>query len=185
MPRYFVFVREFLDSLSERTLREVTFRSYPPRKTGAMQVYDLRHVLGCRLSRMKRIDDSSPSASALMCQAKLVVVDYLSTAYLEALMLDVPTIFFWNRYTRYVEYDHRNFFDTLLTAGICQTDPTEAARFVEEIGEDPDRWWKSQIVREARQRFLNDNMSGPKVMIDHLLRHSLEKPSHRILASCP
>jgi putative transferase (TIGR04331 family) len=150
-----------------------------------MQAYDLRQALGDRLVRLKQVDDSTPSARTLMRRAKLVVVDYLSTAYLEALMLNVPTVFFWNRDTYYLEDAHRDFFDLLISARICHTDPLEAARFVDAVKDEPLQWWRAEAVQAARQRFLRENMGAPETMINHLVRHSSKRSTDLALASCP
>jgi putative transferase (TIGR04331 family) len=184
-PRYLDFVRRFFAGLSDSTLREITFRGYPARHAGTMQAYDLRRWLDAPLKKIAAVDDMAPSARSLMRRARLVVVDYLSTAYLEAMMLDVPTVFFWNPDAYYLEAGHREFFARLASVGVCQTDPLEAASFVERIRPDPERWWRSAPVREARSAFLGENMGEPRALVDHLLRRSREGAGPLMLASCP
>jgi len=139
-----------------------------------MQAYDLKYFLGNRLAGMKRIDATAPSARSLMREARLVVADYVSTAYLEAMMSDIPTIFFWNRDAYLLDEPCRKIFDALQGAGICQTDPVQAARFLETVKDDPESWWRSPAVRQARNQFLSANMGEPESMIRRLL--ALTKP---------
>ncbi|HUF82640.1 MAG TPA: LIC12162 family protein [Burkholderiales bacterium] len=169
-PSYLAFIRTFLDALSDATLGEIVLRKYPARHTQVMQAYDWSHVLHDRIARMKRVDDRTPSARDLMRDARLVIADYVSTAYLEALMSDIPTVFFWNRDAYHLEPAHQHFFDALRSAGICQTDPVEAARFVESIKSQPQAWWRSPAVQGARSRFLDANMGPPETMIRHLVQ---------------
>ena len=85
-------------------------------------------------------------------------------------MSDIPTVFFWNRDAYHLDPAHRHFFDDLVSARICHTDPVEAARFVESIKSDPEAWWRSPAVQGARTRFLGANMGAPETMIRHLLQ---------------
>ena len=84
-------------------------------------------------------------------------------------MSDIPTIFFWNRDAYFLDEPYREIFDALQAAGICQTDPVRAARFLEAVKEDPESWWQSPAVRQARNRFLSANMGDPQSMIQRLL----------------
>ena len=109
------------------------------------------------------------SAKLLMRESELVVIDYISTAYLEALIMNIPTIFFWDPNSCYLNEDNLNFFDSLIAVGICQTDPIKAAMFVESIMVDPQAWWMSESVQQAKNDFLNANIGEPDVMIKYLL----------------
>lgn len=168
-PRYISFVCTFFDSLSEETKGEIVFRGYPSRHERVMQAYDLKYLLGERIAGMKRIDATAPSARLLMREARLVIADYVSTAYLEAMMSDIPTIFFWNPDAYLLDEPCRGIFDALQGAGICQTNPVQAARFLETVKEDPESWWRSPLVRQARNQFLSANMGEPESMIRRLL----------------
>jgi putative transferase (TIGR04331 family) len=169
-PSYLSFVRSFLVQLSDATMRQIVLRKYPARHAKAMQAYDVDRSLGDQFARMKREDSSTPSARTLMRAARLVVADYISTAYLEALMTDVPVVFFWNREAYHLEERFAGFFDGLQEAGICHSDPKAAARFVEEVQREPQAWWQSPKVRQARRAFLDENLGRAEQMIQHLLR---------------
>jgi putative transferase (TIGR04331 family) len=166
---YLAFGRAFLDALPDATLAQIVLRKYPAKHAQAMQSYDLWQVLRDRVGRMKRVDDRSPSARDLMRDARLLIADYISTAYLEGLVSNIPTVFFWNRAAYFLEPAHRKFFDALVSARICHTDPVEAARFVEKIKDDPEAWWTSPAVQAARSEFLGTNMGAAETMIRHLL----------------
>lgn len=87
-------------------------------------------------------------------------------------MSDIPTIFFWNRDAYHLEPGYEHFFDDLQDAGICQTDPLQAAKLVETVKDEPETWWHSPAVRGARSRFLSANMGVADTMIRHLLQKS-------------
>jgi putative transferase (TIGR04331 family) len=168
-PSYLAFIRTFLSRLSDATLNQTVLRKYPTRHARVMQAYDMDHALGDQFARMKRVDEGARPARALMQEARLVIADYISTTYLEALMSDIPSVFFWNRDAYHLEPSCANFFDGLQRAGICHTDPVAAARFVETIKDEPRTWWQSSAVREARSDFLQQNLGAAEKMIQHLL----------------
>ena len=84
--------------------------------------------------------------------------------------MDCPTVFLWNTQTRYLRDEFKDFFAPLQRVGICQTDPVDAARFVDMIKDDPDRWWQGVDTRTARDGFLAANFGEPRVLMEHLLR---------------
>jgi putative transferase (TIGR04331 family) len=169
-PSYLSFIRAFFLQLSDATMARMVLRKYPARHAKVMQAYDMERALGDQFARMKREDQAAPSARTLMRGARLVVADYISTAYLEALMADVPVVFFWNREAYRLEARFARFFDGLQDAGICHSDPAAAARFVEEVQREPQAWWQSPKVREARRAFLAENLGPAEQMIQLLLR---------------
>jgi putative transferase (TIGR04331 family) len=145
-------------------------RAYPTGYPRTLQAWDFKFRLRDQLTRVRRVDETEGRARRLMYAARLVVVDYFSTAFLETLLADIPTIFLWNTNTRYVADAHRDFFDALIEAGVCQTDPVQAAAFVERVKVDPDAWWQRDEVRRAVHGFLAANMGPPAALIDCLLR---------------
>jgi putative transferase (TIGR04331 family) len=170
VPRYFEFVESFLAALSGATRGEMVVRAYPVALPRTIQAWDFKYRLRKLLAEMKLVDDSERGARALMRSAKLVVVDYFSTSFIEAMLADLPTLFLWNRSTRYIADAHRDFFTPLAREGICQVDPVAAAQFVERIKHDPQSWWQRPAVRNARRDFLAANVGQPDVLVHRLLR---------------
>jgi putative transferase (TIGR04331 family) len=169
VPSYLEMNQMFFSHLKEETIKSMVFRAYPAQWARLALTYDQPHCLREYMQKIKIFDDGSCPARALMKRSRLTVLNYLSTAYLEAMLADVPTVFLWNRNNYYLEERYHNFFDELVVAGICQTDAVCAARFVEKIKGDPEGWWQRPEVRSARDRFLSANIGQPKAMIDFLL----------------
>lgn len=166
---YLEFVRSFLENLNYSTRREILFRGYPKASTDRWLCYDFQFMLDPYLKQVMRVDDTSPSSKLLMLQSHLVIIDYISTAYLESFLMNIPTVVFFNRAAYYLGKDHQHFFDTLVAAGIFQTDPKAAANFIESIKEDPLKWWLQDHVQKAKDGFLRENMGAPGAMISFLL----------------
>lgn len=168
-PKYIDFVRLFFENLSYETRREILFRGYPKSNPEGWLCYDLKFMLDPYLKHVKKFDNTSASGKLLMLQSNLVIVDYIGTSYLEALIMNIPTIFFLNPDTYYLSNDYSDFFDSLISVGICQTGPIVAAHFVESVKEDPEKWWMQETVQKAKDDFLQKNIGKPEVMINYLL----------------
>ena len=166
---YFAMNKRFMTALGEATLKSLYFRSYPKPLTRNWLVWDQAHALSAEIKQVKHFDNSITNSRVLMQKARLVVVNYLSTSYLEAIIADIPTVVIWNPDTNLFSEQYSQAFDSLVEAGICQTDPEAAAVLVNGIKEDPDGWWQSPAVRRGRQAFLDANIGNPEMMIDYLL----------------
>jgi len=93
-------------------------------------------------------------ASDWMRQARLVIVDYPETAFIEALVMNVPLIVFSDLASWPIRDDAREYFDMLKTAGIFYDSPGEAASKAAGIYDDSGSWWQSRRVQDARGRFI-------------------------------
>lgn len=168
-PKYFKFVKLFFGSLSHQTRCEILYRGYPVLNMEDWLAYDQGYMLKPYFKDMQKHDDMSIPGKLIMLQSNLVVVDYISTSYLESITMNIPTIFFWNPDASYLSSDYSDFFDSLISADICQTDPIKAAHFVESVKEDPEKWWMQETVQKAKDDFLQKNIGKPEVMINYLL----------------
>jgi putative transferase (TIGR04331 family) len=88
-----------------------------------------------------------------MQNVKVVVIDYLGTSFLEALIINVPTVLFWNHEVSLIMPDAEPYLKTLRDAGILYKDPVSAAEKVNEIYDNPGEWWLSDKVQNVRMAF--------------------------------
>ena len=164
----------FFDTLTADTLKNIIYRSYPLDSypisylDNPMVVYDQEFILKDYLKKENFINNSSITGKKLMHQSGLVIIDYISTSYIESIKADIPTIFFWNKQTYFLDDSYSEFYNSLVEAGICQTDPIQAAQFVQKIKNNPEEWWRSEKVQAAKNRFLVENFGKPSVMMDYL-----------------
>ena len=171
-PKYFDFVRRFFEGLTEAARGEMIYRGYPLVNFENWLAYDQDFMLEPYLKQLQRHTDRSVPGKLLMLQSELVVIDYISTSYIESMTMDIPTVFFWNPEAYYLGADYADFFAPLVSAGICQTDPAAAARFVESIKDEPQKWWRQEAVQKAKDEFLRKNVGNPEVLVDLLLAYS-------------
>ncbi len=165
-PKYIKFQLDFFSHLSLETRKNIIYRKYPNRNWLLINEED---YLNNYLKEFKLIDDATTSAKIMMKKAKLVIASYIATSYLEAMIMNIPTIFFLNQETYFLNNEYKAFFNGLIKAGICQINPILAARFVEEIKNNPDKWWGKPEVQTAKNKFLDENIGDPKIMINYLL----------------
>jgi len=171
-PKFLEFARIFMQNLDETTLKKMAYRGYPKDYGIKGLLYDKELYLE---EYLKHVEFTNASYNAgetckeQMLKARLVIIDYKSTAYLESLSMNIPTVFFWMPEADYLEENYSDFYQPLIDVGICQTDPVEAARFVEKIADNPEEWWQQEEVQRKKDEFLNRNFQKPQVMIDYLL----------------
>ncbi|MDB4012724.1 LIC12162 family protein [Cyclobacteriaceae bacterium] len=114
------------------------------------------------------------TSKKLMAKSKLVIIDYLSTAYIEALYENVPLIILWNKDNYPLQEEHKNFYSPLIEGGIMYTDPIAAAQLVNSVGFCPEVWWAQDRVQLGRKFFMDINLAessdGLKYFIDLVSR---------------
>jgi len=88
-----------------------------------------------------------------MQKAKVVVVDHPHTSFLEALTINVPSVFYWDHEVFLMNSDAEPYFQALKDAGILYSDPVSAAEKANEIFDNPLEWWLSDKVQDVRKEF--------------------------------
>ncbi|MEA2494982.1 MAG: hypothetical protein QOJ29_2893 [Thermoleophilaceae bacterium] len=95
------------------------------------------------------------SASAAMRSARVAVVTYPDTPFLEALVIGVPTIGFWDPGRWEMTPVAAALYEQLEAADIVIADPERAAAHLDAIHDDPASWWASAAVQAARGAYLD------------------------------
>jgi putative transferase (TIGR04331 family) len=169
VPRNINFLQSFFSGLQLSTLNEISYRPYPPKHISHILSYDKEFILNKYIQNFKEFTNTDESSKIQMRQSELVVIDYISTSYLECLVMNIPFILFWDIEAYYLKDEYADFFTPLVNVGICQTNPAEAAKFVEKIKDNPAEWWFSESTQAGRKEFMDKNLGEPQVMIDYLL----------------
>jgi putative transferase (TIGR04331 family) len=89
-----------------------------------------------------------------MARARLAVLTYPDTPFIEALLLGVPTIGLWPAALWELRDDARAPFDLLAEAGVVFDDAAAAAAQLDAVAAEPGPWWRSAPVQAARSAFL-------------------------------
>ncbi len=113
-----------------------------------------------------------------MNRSRLFIGTYNSTAYLEALAADFPTVLFWDKDAQRVRPSARPYFDKLEKAGLYFSSAKKAAEKVTDIFDDVQGWWHSPEVKKARAefcfRFARTDRSWLKIWKEELVQLSRE-----------
>jgi putative transferase (TIGR04331 family) len=150
------FCRSFFKEMSPELLRNISYRSYPGSKNSL--IYNKEEFLLDYLSKIKNFTSLSQTSKAQMVRSRIVVIDYISTAYIESLAMNIPTIVLFNKNTYFLKKEYSDFFKPLIEAGIFQTDPASAANLLKSIKDNPELWWRSESVQNGRNTFLRNNL---------------------------
>ena len=86
-------------------------------------------------------------------QSRLCICTNNSTTLLETLSSNFPTLIFWNPKRCAIRKNAMPYYDALKKAGIYHETPESAALQANEIFDDPWRWWTSEKVQNAIQKF--------------------------------
>ncbi|HEY3432211.1 MAG TPA: LIC12162 family protein [Rhodocyclaceae bacterium] len=168
--QYLNATKGLLEALGADLRAKTYFRAYPRYASRNWAVWDQRYEFGDVLQSLAQYDDDSVvSASQLMRRARLVIVNYLSTAHLESLLANIPTVLLWNASTNCFSRKYEDIFDGLRDAGICHTDPAAAGAFIRSIAEDPEAWWGSANTQAAKTDFLQRFFGHQSTMLAHLI----------------
>jgi putative transferase (TIGR04331 family) len=99
-------------------------------------------------------DDQSLSGRDSFARASLVVHNYLGSSWLETLVMNVPTVCFFDPNTYAFRDTAQPYIDRLKAVGILHCSGSEAAKFVTAVMIDPGGWWQGSEVQDARRHFV-------------------------------
>ncbi|MFH0732465.1 MAG: LIC12162 family protein [Candidatus Omnitrophota bacterium] len=88
-------------------------------------------------------------------KAKVVIVDYPVTTFVEALAMNVPLISYIDFNSWRIKNKAKAYFDMLEKAGVLYQDPKSAALKLNEIYDKAGQWWQGADIQKARRAFLD------------------------------
>lgn len=96
--------------------------------------------------------EGSLSKEILSC--KLLILDHYGTTLYEAMVSNVPTMFYFGYPEKTFTEEAQHVFRSLRDAGILHDNSTSVATAVINIGHEIESWWRDQERQSARQKFL-------------------------------
>jgi putative transferase (TIGR04331 family) len=148
MPEYFEDKKVFFQALPDETRNKILYRPYA-REYGWKEMESVKKMFpDVRLASKGRLID-------WMKKVKLAVIDCPYTAFIEALTINVPCVFYWDHKVCLMRPEAEEYFELLRNAGILFKDPLSAAKKVKEIFAEPVKWWLCGEVQKARLEFCN------------------------------
>jgi putative transferase (TIGR04331 family) len=146
-PLYFSYKRRFVASLDSDIRNFMVYRPYFYDYGWFEEEKNLLEEYNIRI-------EYSGTLQALLQKVKLYICDHLSTSFMEALIANTPSVFFWNYELCREREDAKPAFDLLRKAGILFHDPIDAANKVNSVWEDVQGWWMEPKRQEARLKFM-------------------------------
>jgi len=116
-------------------------------------------IRGELLKRWKTFDPSirlyrgKESIFNQMKKSRLIVIPYNSTAHLEALAANFPTLIFWRPELNELRPSAQNDHELLYKVGVFHKSPESAANKINQIYQDPLSWWLSPEIQKAREKY--------------------------------
>lgn len=145
IPQYFVDKKRFVDGLNKSVRQKLVYRPYY--EVGWGEINTIKNLMPeiSILSKGRLVN--------LMQKSKVAVFDYFGTSTMEALIIDVPVVWFYNPAANLIRSESVRYFEMLKEAGIMHNSPEEAAKKVNEIYGDPLQWWQYPKVQKAKNAF--------------------------------
>ena len=175
--RYIESKQSFFSALSADVKSRIYYRDYPEPKRSLLQVHRLDEIFRDEYhGQFGTVDtDGRINMTSLLARCSILIVDYLSTPYLQGLLGNIPMIVLFNQDSYYLDDNYLDFFDDVISAGIFHTDPVSAADFLSRVVDDPNLWWKGSSVQAARRSFLERNFGKPEELDRRIIAYSNEK----------
>jgi len=164
------FNNQFFESLDDNLLKKIFYKKYPINYYIEKEKFYTKSFKKVNLS----LSASKFNALNLMSKSKLVIIDYVSTAYLESFISNIPTVVFFNKSSSKLDKRYHDFFDVLIDSGIFQTNPVDASKLIREIYKDPLNWWNSFKIKKSRELFIKKNIGRPKIFFDQISKITSE-----------
>lgn len=115
-----------------------------------------------------RVDRADCDIKASIRVSRIYVSTYNATTFLESLLMDVPTVIFWNSNHWELRFSAIPFFEELKRIGVFHETPESAANHVSEVWDDINGWWERKDVREVLNSFKKNYCNMPTNLIEAL-----------------
>ena len=99
--------------------------------------------------------DPKTRLSSIYKNYELIIVDYLSTAYIEILISNQPVVVLWNGPANEPNDEAKLLLDDLFKCGVFQRSGKSLGNFVQSIRGKEEIWWNSSEVTKSVKKFLD------------------------------
>lgn len=116
--------------------------------------YGVRHEDRLReLCPDMRFDDTTARYERRLRESRLLIIDYPTMTFQEALAADAPCLMTWDPANWSFRDSARPYFDRLKAVGLLFDEPEQAAAQAARVYDDPRPWWDEPERRAARLDF--------------------------------
>tara|TARA_Y100000588_G_C14261242_1_gene927714 strand:+ start:1096 stop:2904 length:1809 start_codon:yes stop_codon:yes gene_type:complete len=139
----------FVSSLTTALRRETVVRLYP-------SSYGREDEAGMRKKYPELTFDCTQPALDAMKGSEVVVIDHCITSMIEALILNIPTILFWDRSLWPLRDEANRHVDAMEDVGMFRSSARETAEVLNGGLENVQTWWRNDAVQRVREDFVRD-----------------------------
>jgi putative transferase (TIGR04331 family) len=163
----FAFQEIFFSNLRVEILQSIVYRMPPNMRKWNVATYNQLDILNDHIKYME-IDNCDYNGIEAMQSAKIIVIDYIGSGYLDAFVYNIPTIILLCD-NAYLSDEGLELFQELVGVNVVHKNALEAAKFLMTIENDPLKWWMSEGVQKARRSFLHKAIGGERVLENKIL----------------
>lgn len=145
IQQYFLDKKRFFHSLGTPPMQALLYRPY--QEVGWDEIEMVKDLIPDMRIEVKG------KLFPYLQKSRLIVIDHLGTTNLEALIINAPSIWFWDPEINLIRSQAESYFDLLRDAGMLYRTPEEAAKKVNEIHNDAIEWWRDTKIQKARNTF--------------------------------
>lgn len=118
------------------------------------------------------VDYRNINGFSLMLSANLIVITYNATVILEAFVLNIPVVAFWDFEILIMTPEAREAHQGLIDAKVLFTDPQEAAFHINNVYNNIEDWWFSEMVQSAVSEFKKTyaNEESPLLHLKNIIK---------------
>jgi putative transferase (TIGR04331 family) len=149
MVEYFSWQINFFKALPDNIIKSFIIRLYPKDFD-----WDNKKRLSDEVPGIS-FDDHSLSYKKQAKRCKLIITDNCQTTFLEALLLNRPTILFFDPMLWDVSDEAKPYMKLLQQAGILYYSPEEAANKLKNDHNRIGLWWYSEDVQQIRKEYID------------------------------
>ena len=115
-----------------------------------------------------QLDDGRCNLQTLIQISRLVIGTANHTVFLESIILNVPTVIFWNPRHNEWRASAIPYFEDLRRVGIFHESPESAAKHVNRIWDNINAWWETPELQAVLQRFAKRYCFQPGDLLDRV-----------------
>lgn len=116
-----------------------------------------------------RMDDASQNLLTSISEARIVVIDHFSTSFAEILAMGTPFIVIHDRETDPLLNEYMDIFAKLHDAGVVHYSAESAVAKLNNIYDNVQQWWNSEIVKKAVDNLKEKTIGPPSQTVEYLL----------------
>jgi putative transferase (TIGR04331 family) len=115
-----------------------------------------------------QLDDGRSQFATLIRKSRLLLGTMNGTTYLESIIINKPTVIFWNPQHSELRASAVPYFEDLKRVGIFHESPESAAQHVNTVWDNVNAWWETPELQAVLQRFTTRYCFQPKDLLDRV-----------------